>query len=128
MRHSINYGDIIDEEIIFQDFRKIMQITESFKKDGFSSLDSDYRINPNVQGQFGNKQQSSSTDESSSTLKHTSDGNNAGDPSNKPIPGFTSPPPTSLPTQRSAPSKGNIRGNIFDKDYKVRSESLKKKR
>lgn len=82
-----------------------MQITESLKKDNFSSMDSDYRINPNVPGKFDNKQQSSSTDESSSTLKPSA---SDADSSNKPIPAFTNPPP------RSTSSKGNIRGNATD--------------
>lgn len=85
-----------------------MQITESLTKDGFPKLDSDYRINPNVQGQFVNKQQSGSTDETSSTMKaSTSDG----DSSKRQIPEFTSPPPTSVHPPRSMPSKGNARGN-----------------
>lgn len=108
---------LIDRQFTFQDFRKIMQITESLRKDGFSPMDSDYRI----QSQFVNKQQNSSADQSSS------DGNSTGDLSHKQMPEFTSPPPTSHPPPRSTQSKGNIRGNIVDKDCQVRCESLEKK-
>ncbi|KAG4073751.1 hypothetical protein HA402_000975 [Bradysia odoriphaga] len=81
------------------DFRKIMEITESLTKDGFPSLDSDYRINPN------------SCSDGSANKSTGNDGNN----SNKPIPEFTSPPPTSLPPPRSTPTKGNTRGGHFRK-------------
>ncbi len=76
-----------------------MQLTESLTKEGFSSLDSDYRINRQ-------------TDDSNSMKPPLNDGP-AGDSSNKPKVGFTSPPPTSHPSSRSAQSKGNMRGNGF---------------
>lgn len=110
-----------------------MQITESIKKDGFASLDSDYRIQPSVQGQFTGKQKTSNTEGSSSTLQPplfnradeilqnkefakvpSADGTNAGDTSNKEIPGFTSPPPTSHPAPRPPTAKPNTRSKLIE--------------
>lgn len=117
-----------------------MQITESLTKDGFPSMDSDYRIQPSVKGQFVG-QQKNSTDGSSSTLQPphfnradeilqnkefakvpSADSNNAADSSNQQIPGFTSPPSTSHPAPRPTTAKMNMRSNLIEI---VRSEGTK---
>lgn len=104
----VNFEDKVSrlqltETFCVQDFRKIMQMTESLTKDGsFPSLDSDYRIN---HGPFSKQ---SSTDESSSSIKPLLSDADA----SKHIPGLMSPPPTSHPPPRTTPSKGNTRGNF----------------
>lgn len=110
-----------------------MQITESLTKDGFPSMDSDYRVQSSTQGQFG-QQQNSNADGSSSTLKpplfnradeilQNKVSSADGDSSNKQIPGFMSPPQISHPTPRPTPAKTNMRSNTIEI---VRSEYYKK--